>query len=126
MFEAEENADPAAQPPIDKAGKETPAADTPALDEGSEDLFAPLQDAPAAPVQAAPVPTAPARPLNKDNALAPKDDFEELEELPDATLLNEVLSTSAVNHLAGLVRLDADGAVLWSGEVILPTLHRRY
>ena len=152
VFEAEEKADPAAQPPRDKAGKETPAADTPALDEGSEDLFAPLQDAPAAPAQAAPepppvdadegfetldespapaapvpgAPAAPARPPNKDNAPAPKDDFEELEELPDATLLNEVLSTSAVNHLAGLVRLDADGAVIWSGEVILPTLHRRY
>ena len=151
VFEAEEKTAPAAQPPTDAATKDAPAADAPALDEGSEDLFAPLEDAPPAPVQTAPepppgdvdedfetldespapvapqtAPAAPVRPSTKENAPAPADDFEELEEFPDATLLNEVLSTYAVNQLAGLVRLDAEGAVIWSGEVILPTLHRRY
>ena len=153
VFEAEEKIDPAAQAPSAGAGADSPApaAAAPSLEEGSEDLFAPLEDAPAAPAPVAPEPppsdidedfetldegpapaarqappAVPARPANKDNAPAPADDFEELEELPDATLLNEVLSTSAVNQLAGLVRLDASGAVIWSGEVFLPTLHRRY
>jgi hypothetical protein len=36
------------------------------------------------------------------------------------------MAPSAVNQIAGLVRLDAHGAVIWSGDVILPTLHRRY
>ena len=145
VFEAEENPDAATQSPADEAGKQAPAADLPSLEEGSEDLFAPLEDAPApaapppppadvdegfetldeSPAPAAspaPAPVAPPAPQEP----APADDFEELEELPGPELLNEVMAPSAVNQIAGLVRLDADGAVIWSGEVILPTLHRRY
>ena len=152
VIEAEEKPDTGAQPPAAAAGKDSkaaPAADLPSLEEGSEDLFAPLEEAPATPpVKAAPEPPpadvdegfetleqspAPAaRPTTKPTAppakkdAAPADDFDELEELPDTELLNEVLAPSAVNQLAGLVRLDAEGAVIWSGDVILPTLHRRY
>lgn len=108
------------------------------------DLFAPFEDAPApaapppppvdvdedfetldeSPAPAASPAPAPAAPTEQE--AAPADDFEELEELPDTEMLNEVMAPSAVNQIAGLVRLDTKGAAIWSGDVILPTLHRRY
>ncbi len=51
VFEAEEKPDAAASKPADEPAKEEAPADddAPSLEEGSEDLFAPLEDAPAAP-----------------------------------------------------------------------------
>ncbi|MBX9605645.1 MAG: filamentous hemagglutinin N-terminal domain-containing protein [Gammaproteobacteria bacterium] len=152
VFEAEETPDaaPAATP---ESGEAPAAEDAPSLEENSEDLFAPLEDspvpeaAPAAPAAtpdvdegfemledeapaaapsapAAPSSPAPAAPAGGDDGGG--DDFEELEELPDASLLNDKFTPGAVNQLAGMLRLDAQGAVTWEGDVLLPTLHRRY
>ncbi|MGE3847331.1 MAG: filamentous hemagglutinin N-terminal domain-containing protein [Gammaproteobacteria bacterium] len=148
VFEAEETPDGAPAAPAEE-GAAPDAEEAPSLEENSEDLFAPLEDspapeaAPAAPAappdvdegfemleDAAPAaapsapaaPAVPAAPASDDGG----DDFEELEELPDATLLNDTLTPGTVNQLAGMLRLDARGAVTWEGDVLLPTLHRRY
>ena len=50
------------------------------------------------------------------------DDFEELEE----ELLNDLMKPNDANRLSSNVRIGADGQVSWTGDIVLPTLHRRF
>ena len=119
--------------PIDEAPKKAAPATPPKdVDEGFETLDespAPAAAAkPAAPA-AKPAAPAPAKPAGKGGAAKPKGgsgDFEELEEWPDAVLLDQMMAPGHVNQVAGMVRLDAQGGIVWSGDVLLPTVHRRY
>ncbi|MEQ8663659.1 MAG: hypothetical protein RLW62_22815, partial [Gammaproteobacteria bacterium] len=54
------------------------------------------------------------------------DGFEELDEELEGFELNDVGAPAAAATLAAHVRIGADGAVEWHGEVVLPTLHRRF
>ena len=54
------------------------------------------------------------------------DEFEELEEELDDSLLNKIMDPKNVNQLAGAVRVDRRGNVIWGGDIVLPTLHRRF
>ena len=54
-----------------------------------------------------------------------EDEFEELEEELDDALI-DALWQPQVRQLAGMVRIDTAGGVQWSGDVVLPTLHRRF
>ena len=53
-------------------------------------------------------------------------DFEEFEEELDDSLTNDLMKRDRVNEFAGAVRLDRFGKVEWMGDVVLPTLHRRF
>ena len=60
------------------------------------------------------------------------DDFEELEEEIDDSLIidyspiNDIMNSNNVNQLAGAIRVDRRGQVIWGGDIVLPTLHRRF
>ncbi|MGE0483439.1 MAG: beta strand repeat-containing protein [Gammaproteobacteria bacterium] len=148
VFEAEETLEPADEAaPADEA---EPAEELPAFDEATEEPFEPIEQeaAPSAEEPAAapefedldeavesfdaePAPAPAAEPAPADDGGEPEFDdldgeFEEFEEELDDMLLNQLGDPRAVNQLAGTVRIGADGRVAWSGDVVLPTLHRRF
>ena len=94
---------------------EAPPAD---FDEAVEEAEAPV-------VTPEPEPSADDEPLFED-----LDDefggFEELEEELEGLELNDIGDDGAAGMLAARVRIGADGAVEWFGDIVLPTLHRRF
>ena len=54
------------------------------------------------------------------------DEFEELEEEIDDSLMHNIMNPKNANQLAGAVRVDRRGQVIWGGDIVLPTLHRRF
>ena len=54
------------------------------------------------------------------------DEFEELEEEIDDSLFNKIMNPDHVNQLAGAVRVNRRGQVIWGGDIVLPTLYRRF
>lgn len=144
VFEAEEALDPVTD---DLAPAEALPEEIPALEEAEEPfatIDAPVEE--AAPIdepaaadedfeeldetvepdaeepEAAPAPDDSGEPAFEDS----DDEFEELEEELDDSLLNQLLQPGHVNQLAGAVRVDGRGGVVWAGEVVLPSMHRRY
>ncbi len=116
--------------PIDEPAENAAPADEPApAEEDFEELdeaVEPAVDEPAAAPAPAPAPEDNSEP-NFDEG---DDEFEELEEElepeMDQLMLNELLQPGNVNQLAGAVRVDGHGGVVWAGDVVLPSLHRRY
>ena len=54
------------------------------------------------------------------------EDFDELEEEFDGVRSPQPLDGQMVNQLAGTVRIDRFGNISWAGDIVLPTVHRRY
>ena len=54
------------------------------------------------------------------------EDFDELEEEFDGVRSPQPLDGQMVNQLAGTVRIDRFGNIAWAGDIVLPTVHRRY
>ena len=110
-----ETADEPAFAPLDEPAVEAPPAD---FDEAVEEAEAPV-------VTPEPEPSADDEPLFED-----LDDefggFEELEEELEGLELNDIGDDGAAGMLAARVRIGADGAVEWFGDIVLPTLHRRF
>jgi len=138
VFEAEEvpepaaaeSNDPAEELPLDEPTIEVPTddgdgddlGDAPAelefedLDESAEAFDSEPASQPEPPSIETPTPV----PAGSDG------DFEELDDEFDEMLLNQLLDPENVNQLVGMVRIDDSGDVMWSGNVLLPTLHRRF
>jgi len=55
-----------------------------------------------------------------------EDEFEELEEELDDSLIERELRQPQVRQLVGMVRIGTASGGQWAGQVVLPTLHRRF
>lgn len=93
-----------------------------------DDLDEAIETIDPAPSEAAP--SEPAGPSNddfdSDEDSFEGEEFEELEEEFDDSLFLQMLKPGTVNQLANTIRVGRNGEIIWTGEVILPTLHRRY
>ncbi|MEQ8493116.1 MAG: hypothetical protein RLW42_02740 [Gammaproteobacteria bacterium] len=138
VIEAEEVLEPA-----DEAAGEAPAEAFEPLEEDAGELFAPLEPALeepddfeeageeaeplAPPAEATEAPFEdPAFEEPAFEELDEFDGFEELEEEIEGFELNDLGAPGSAAGLAANVRIGPDGAVEWLGEVVLPTLHRRF
>jgi hypothetical protein len=53
-------------------------------------------------------------------------EFEELDDELEDMLLNQLFRPGNVKQLAGSIRIGDDGTVVWTGDLLLPTMHRRF
>jgi DNA repair exonuclease SbcCD ATPase subunit len=54
------------------------------------------------------------------------DEFEELGEGSNGPLLRRLTESAYVNHYRGTVGIATDGRVVWTGDIVLPSLAARY
>ena len=136
VFEAEEVLEPAVEEIVEEEPVEFEEAAEETFDEVIEDeipadTFEDIEEAVESfdelPVEE-PTPEEPVVPDTSDDPAFDTldDEFEELEEEIDDSLFNKIMNPDHVNQLAGAVRVNRRGQVIWGGDIVLPTLYRRF
>jgi hypothetical protein len=121
VLDLEEAEEPFA--PVDEAVEDAaPAEEAAPADEDFEELDEAVD---AVETEAAPAET-PAEPEDSGEPAFDEGEFEELEEEFDDVLMNLLLKSDRINQIAGVATVGRNGGVVWTGDVVLPALYRRY